>query len=266
MPSHRGGRARARGHRHDLAGAFALDALDERERRQFARHLRRCSACDAEVRGFQEVGTVLALATAADPPPELRERVLAAAAQTPQLPHRGTTWRRVRDWLPRLPSGGWVPRLAAGAAVAAIAAVVVLSVVLAHTRQQLDASRAQAKAIAAVLAATDVQTAAGSVATGGVATVVLSPDRQELVISTSGLAALQPGKTYELWLIGPSAAQATAIRPAGLLPASVAGQTTPVLASGLVAGDKLGLTVEPAGGSRQPTTTPVLLLSLPGKK
>jgi hypothetical protein len=30
-----------------------------------------------------------------------------------------------------------------------------------------------------------------------------------------------------------------------------------------VAGDQLGLTVEPAGGSSQPTTTPVLLLSLP---
>jgi anti-sigma-K factor RskA len=104
------------------------------------------------------------------------------------------------------------------------------------------------------------------VATGGVTTVVLSADRRELVISTSGLAALKPGKTYELWLIGPSAAQTTAIRSAGLLPAAVAGHTTPVLASGLVAGDKLGLTVEPAGGSRQPTTTPVLLLSLPEKK
>ena len=266
MPSHRGGHARARGRQHDLAGAFALHALDERERRQFTRHLRRCSACDAQVRGFQEVATALALAAAADPPPALREQVMAAAARTRQLPPRGAAWRRVSDWLPRVPAGGWVPRLAAVTAVAAIAAVVVLSVVLAHTRQQLDASRTQAKAIAAVLAATDVQTAAGSVATGGVTTVVLSADRRELVISTSGLAALRPGKTYELWLIGPSAAQATAIRPAGLLPAAVAGHTNPVLASGLVAGDKLGLTVEPAGGSRQPTTTPVLLLSLPAKK
>jgi hypothetical protein len=38
-----------------------------------------------------------------------------------------------------------------------------------------------------------------------------------------------------------------------------------VLASGLVAGDQLGLTVEPAGGSKQPTTKPILLLSLPQK-
>jgi anti-sigma-K factor RskA len=117
-----------------------------------------------------------------------------------------------------------------------------------------------------VLAAPDVRTVSGPVSTGGVATVVLSADRRELVVSTSGLAALHADTTYELWLIGPSAAKATAIRPAGLLPAAVAGRTSPVLAAGLATGDKLGLTVEPAGGSSQPTTTPVLLLSLTGRQ
>jgi anti-sigma-K factor RskA len=96
-----------------------------------------------------------------------------------------------------------------------------------------------------------------------VTTVVLSAGRRELVVSTSGLASLPTGKVYQLWLIGPSAAQATAVRPAGLLPLAESGLTVPVLASGLVAGDKLGMTVEPAGGSSQPTTTPILLLSLP---
>jgi hypothetical protein len=36
-----------------------------------------------------------------------------------------------------------------------------------------------------------------------------------------------------------------------------------VLASGVVKGDTLGLTVEPAPGSTQPTTTPILALPLP---
>jgi anti-sigma-K factor RskA len=36
-----------------------------------------------------------------------------------------------------------------------------------------------------------------------------------------------------------------------------------VLATGVVKGDTLGLTVEPAGGSAQPTTTPILALPLP---
>jgi anti-sigma-K factor RskA len=265
MASHRGRRPFARGSSHDLAGAFALDALDERERRKFTRHLRRCPACAAEVRRFQEVAASLAFAASAEPPPELHDRVMVAVARADQLPPQVALRRRFADRRPRFPSGGWVPRLAVVTAAAAIAAVVVLSLVLTGTRQQLNAARAQSQAIAAVLAAPDVRTATGSVSTGGVATVVLSADRRELVVSTSGLATVQAGKTYQLWLIGPASTKATVFRSAGLLPVAVAGRTTPVLASGLVAGDKLGLTVEPAGGSIQPTTTPVLLLSLPEK-
>jgi anti-sigma-K factor RskA len=260
MPSHGGRRSE-----HDLAGAFALDALDERERRRFTRHLRRCPDCASEVRQFQEVAAGLAFAASAEPPPELHERVMVAVARTGQLPPQVTFRRRLADRLPRVPSVGWIPRLAAVTAAAAIAAIVVLSFVLAGTRQQLNSARAQSQAIAAVLAAPDVRTVTGSVTTGGVATVLLSAGRRELVVSTSGLATVQADKTYELWLIGPSATKASAIRSAGLLPAAVAGRTTPVLASGLIAGDKLGLTVEPAGGSSQPTTTPILLLSLPGQ-
>ena len=66
MPSHRSPGAHARDRRHDFAGAFALDALNERERRKFTRHLRRCPACAAEVRRFQEVAVSLAFAASAD--------------------------------------------------------------------------------------------------------------------------------------------------------------------------------------------------------
>ena len=40
-------------------------------------------------------------------------------------------------------------------------------------------------------------------------------------------------------------------------------RTPPVLATGVAKGDALGLTVEPAGGSAQPTTKPILALPLP---
>jgi hypothetical protein len=36
-----------------------------------------------------------------------------------------------------------------------------------------------------------------------------------------------------------------------------------VLASGLQAGDQTGMTVEPAGGAKSPTTKPILVMSLP---
>jgi anti-sigma-K factor RskA len=37
-----------------------------------------------------------------------------------------------------------------------------------------------------------------------------------------------------------------------------------VLAAGLAVGDRAGVTVEPAGGSAQPTTTPILAIPLAG--
>jgi anti-sigma-K factor RskA len=74
----------------------------------------------------------------------------------------------------------------------------------------------------------------------------------------SGLPALPAGKVYQFWLIkGKSAVSA------GLLPQTAAGQPATLLASEVIQGDALGLTVEPAGGSKTPTTTPILDLSLP---
>jgi anti-sigma-K factor RskA len=248
---------------HALAGVYALDALDDgAEQKRFTRHLRRCQACAEEVRGFQDVAAALAFAAAAEPPPELRDQVMAAVGRTRQLPPVMPR-RRLLGWL-RWPSQSvWLPRLATATAAIAIAAVVALGIALSGAEQQLSSARAQSQAIAAVLRAPDLKAVSGPVTTGGMATVLLSAGKRELVVAASGLAALPAGKVYELWLIGPSSTQETAVRRAGLLPPALAGLTTPVLASGLVAGDQLAMTVEPAGGTAQPTTTPILQLSLP---
>jgi anti-sigma-K factor RskA len=126
------------------------------------------------------------------------------------------------------------------------------------TRRELDRTRAQNQAIAAVLAAPDARIITQATAVGGTATVVVSRAEQKMIFTTTGLPPLPAAKVYELWLIGPPQ-----IRKAGLLPAPSAGKTPPLLASGLVAGDKVGVTVEPAGGTSKPTTTPILLMSLP---
>jgi hypothetical protein len=251
---------------HVLTGAYALDALDGNEQKRFERHLLRCQACLGEVRGLREVATSLAVAASAEPPAGLRERVLLLASQTRQLPPELTREARGRrrSWLTRIPWLIWMPRLApvtavaTVTAVAAVVAAVVLGITLSGTEQQLNTQRAQSTAIAAVLAAPDARTATGTVATGGTTTVVLSATRHEIVVSTSGLAVLPSAKVYELWLIS-----RTVTHRAGLLPAAVSGRTAPVLASGLAPGDVLGMTVEPAGGTSQPTTTPILELKLP---
>jgi hypothetical protein len=244
---------------HSLSGVYALDALDgAAERDRFARHMSRCQSCASEVRGFREVATALAFAATAEPPPELRERVLAAATRTRQLPPEVSTDARpprTRTWPHNVP---WVPWLSGVVATASIVVAVLFGFAQAHTQQQLNQVQAENRAISLLLASPQVTLLSHSTTKGGVATVVLAAARHELVVVTNGLPALPAGKVYQLWLIGK-----TKIVSAGLLPPATSGRTPAVLASGVVKGDTLGLTVEPAPGSRQPTTTPILALPLP---
>src|SRR6202034_772699 len=94
---------------------------------------------------------------------------------------------------------------------------------------------------------------------GGTATVVFSRASHKMIFTTAGLPPLPASKVYELWLLTPGSARA-----AGLLPSPSGGRSAPLLASGLAAGDKAGVTVEPAGGTSQPTTTPILEIPLTG--
>jgi len=96
------------------------------------------------------------------------------------------------------------------------------------------------------------------VTVGGSVTAVLSVRQHEAVVTTAGLPAPAASRIYQLWVMSPAGA-----RSAGLLPASHAGSTSPVLAVAVQAGDRLGITVEPAGGTAQPTTTPVVVMPVP---
>jgi anti-sigma-K factor RskA len=241
---------------HSLAGPYALDALEAgSERDRFTRHLSRCQSCAAEVKGFREVATAMAFAAATEPPAELRGRVLAAAARTRQLPPEVRTHARPQRSRTRVP---WVPWLSGVVATASIVVAALFGFAQAHTRDELNQVKAENQAISLLLAAPEAKLLTHVVAHGGVATVVLAADRHELAVVTTGLPALPSGQVYQLWLIGKPK-----IVSAGLLPAAKNGQTPAVLATGVVKGDTLGLTVEPAGGSAQPTTTPILALPLP---
>jgi anti-sigma-K factor RskA len=244
---------------HSLSGAYALDALEPgAERDRFIRHLSRCPSCASEVRGFREVATALAFATvdpSTEPPAELRDRVLAAAARTRQQPPEVRTHARPRRTRAKVP---WVPWLSGVVATASIVVAVLFGFAQAHTQDELNQVRAENRAISLLLSAPEAKLLTYPVTHGGTATVVLAADRHQLAVVTTGLPALPAGKVYQLWLIGKPT-----ITSAGLLPPAKDGQTPPVLATGVVKGDTLGLTVEPAGGSAQPTTKPILALPLP---
>jgi Anti-sigma-K factor rskA/Putative zinc-finger len=252
---------------HTLAGAYALDALAGADRARFERHLARCPACAQEQRNLHEATARLAAAVAVDPPAELVERVVAAAGRTRQL---SPVTAETRAWLPSrragldrpVPAPRWAwraaPRRLAPVLTAMFLAAAAGAVAVAVTAEdRLSAAQSSDQAIAKVLTAPDAIMLTARVKAGGTATVVVSRRDRSLVFTTAGLPLLSAGRRYELWLMGPQGD-----RSAGMLPAPHGGMTSPVTATGLAAGDWVGLTVERAGGSAHPTSKPILMLNL----
>jgi anti-sigma-K factor RskA len=237
---------------HLLTGAYAVDALTDDELDDFEKHLEHCPSCADEVRGLRETAARLGLATAAAPPPWMRAQVLDAATRVRQLPPSGVRLitadgrlRRVR----RL--GRALPRPIAVAVMAAV--IIVLAILQVGTRHQLQQAQAGNRAVASVLAASDAQIELGSPTVGGTVTAVISRHDHAAVVTCSGMPTPSDARVYQLWVISPAGA-----RSVGLMPGSSTVATAPVLAADVQPGDRLAITIEPAGGTRQPTTVPIV--------
>jgi anti-sigma factor RsiW len=160
--------------------------------------------------------------------------------------------------LGRLGLLGWRPRLVVALACVLAVVAVAAGVTTYGMQDRLDQAQRRDLTVAAVLTASDATMMSAHVTTGGTATVVMSHRERALVFTAADLQALPGAQAYELWLMGPAGT-----RPAGMITVSGHGRMVgPMVVSGLAAGDKVGLTVEPAAGSPRPTSSPVLMLSL----
>ncbi|MFI5977318.1 anti-sigma factor domain-containing protein [Streptomyces sp. NPDC051452] len=242
---------------HALTGAYAVHALDGEERAAFECHLAGCDACRQEVAEFTATAGRLALASTVRARPVMREQVLQHITTVRQVPPGAAPLERVRRGARR---GRGLARWALAASVAAAAAFGGTAV-WQYERAQ-DASRAAAQAqrhvedLAGVLAAPDARSRSVKAA-GGTGTLVVSAGRDRAVFVASGMSAPPRGKVYQLWF-----ADGGKMRSAGLMDPDRSRQA--VLMQGAVDGASgVGITVEPTGGSKQPTSTPVALLGVP---
>jgi len=254
---------------HALSGAYAVDALDDLERARFEAHLATCADCRAEVHGLRETAARLAETAPVDPPPALRDRVLADITRMRPLPPQTTT-RHTPAPTPghapaptpapapvhapaHAPDRGpqhrrWPRLLAAAAAVLALAGV---GTVVAHP---WDTGTHQVSVADRVLHAADAQRVSAALPHGATATVVRSVSQGRAVILTRHLRQPPHGKTYQLWLQAPSGR----MLPAGLIQG---GDRTLVLRGDAATAKAAGITVEPAGGSARPTSAPIALFA-----
>ena len=150
--------------------------------------------------------------------------------------------------------------LITAAAAASVAVAVGLGITQIATQHQLQSAQASNAAITQVVQAPDAHIESKGTGAGGTVTVVFSGQRRAAVISTKGMKSLPPGQVYQLWVMSPAGAGPASARSAGLL--TQPDQPSDVLASQVRPGDRIGITVEPSGGTSSPTTTPVLVLPL----
>jgi hypothetical protein len=253
---------------HTLAGPYAMDAVTAAEGASFAAHLGDCEQCREDVREMREATARLGLAAAVRPRPELREQTIRAAYRTSQLgpfaanevePRGEATVASLAAATRRSRSGRRLALRLPGAAVLAVAAVlVVVAAVLGgmtnSAMEQLHHSQQREHMIAAVLNAPDAVMLTARISTGGNATVVMSHRERAAVLTAHGLAALPSTEAYEIWLMGP-----TGPRSAGMLKPLAGGMAGPAIVIGLRSGDMIALTIEPASGSRTPTSVLVVV-------
>ncbi|MFE9413254.1 anti-sigma factor domain-containing protein [Streptomyces sp. NPDC006704] len=243
---------------HTLTGAYALNALLADEREEFERHLAACGPCTQEVRELAATAGRLGLAMTTTPPAALKADVLRRIrAVRQEAPRTGPS-------LPAAVRTGRRRALTRYALAACLAAAVGLGGVAAWQHQQADTAREQARAaqsraeqLADVLAAPDAKATHGRLGGDAAGTLVVARSRNQAVFLSSRLPRPPAGKVYQLWF-----ADAGSMRSAGLLDPAHA--TEAVLLSGHVdEASGMGITIEPAGGSHQPTTTPLALMTIP---
>lgn len=258
---------------HQLSGAYVLDALSAAEADSMETAMRSSEDLRSEVAELTDTAVLLGLAVPpVEPSDLLRERLLALVDVTPQLPplpavaelderaepesevglHPGPERRGVvtigpRRWFTR-PSGV----LAAAAAIALlIGGGVLVQRVIVPSPEQAEASR-----FAALSSAPDLEHQQAAVAGGGIATVSWSDQQRTAAVVLAGERAAPSGKVMQVWCLdGDTATSAGVYQPAQ-------GHTYEMLQCFPQSGDRVGVTVEPAGGSKQPTTEPIATVPL----
>jgi anti-sigma-K factor RskA len=243
---------------HTLTGAYVLHALSGDERAEFERHLTECVSCAQEVAELDETAARLGAAIQVLPPPSLKSRVLAEVAQTRQLPPLGPP-AAAPGQVVQLRPRRWVTWTALTAAAASVLFAVVVGIGAMRTNDQLNdeltALRATNSQLNELLGAPDASVSSAAASTGGTGIFVVSREQDRAMFLADGFAALGDTQDYQLWLFqDPTSAP----RSGGVLDSA----DESLLAQNLADIQSVAISIEPSGGSPQPTSDPIMILDL----
>jgi anti-sigma-K factor RskA len=226
---------------HTLAGAYALDAVDDIERAAFDRHLTECPSCAQELAEFRATVARLTDLNSVTPPASLKPSVLAAAGRTRQAPpgSRSADRARRRGWRT------WVAATVAAAVIAVAGGGIGYAISDRNTRAA-QVTVAQDAKVSAILAAPDATVHQQSMPGGGEISVVVAPSLDQGVAIVSNMPDVPPSRSYQLWLLHGAKPASAGAMPGG----STSGT---VLLHNVRGAGALAISLERAGGAPIPT-------------
>jgi anti-sigma-K factor RskA len=252
----------------ELLSFYVLDALTDEEREFVESYLAEHPEARPQVQDLQSGASTLPYAVApVAPPPHVKEalmaRVASDAGARPRLQSQPSRRAFRFEDIFRV--------LSLGAATIAILWAIVLNGQVSSLQQEISSLNQQLAAqsqsleklinglpqtnpsnvITVSLKGTEAQPRAQG-------QLIADPNEQSAVLVISGLPPLEPGRTYQVWLIG------NAPVSAGLLTVDENGQSVLIVTSEEAIGsfNSLGISIEPEGGSPQPTGEIVVLSDL----
>ena len=231
-------------HVFDEIPAYALGSLDPEEAEAVEKHLQKCEICQGELESYKEVVDQIGLAVPIiDPPAGLKTKILEKTAVNDQIQAKADVRK------PSFFSRQFIP-LRWG-----IAGLVLILLLLAGNLFLLSevsnlrhlAAEPEFKMIA-LAAPNDIPEEANGL-------LVISPNGEYGTLVTEGLSPLPQGEVYQLWLIQDGQRES-----GGTFVVTDTGYGSLYVSSNkpLINYQAFGVTVEPEGGSPQPTGEKVL--------
>jgi anti-sigma-K factor RskA len=234
----------ARDHRRwraDLS-AYLLGALEPEENEAMETHLEDCERCRDELRWLQPAIDLLPQSVSQlEPPSGLRARLLAEVrSDVAELPAEAEGERRA----PRRHSGG-LRRFFLRPAVALTCMALIGAVIAGYAlRGGGDEERT-----------TTIETKVPGTAVHG----SLERSGDSGTLQLTGLKQAPPGHVYQAWV-----QRNNRIEPSSLFDVRRGGRASTAIPHQLAGADTVMVTVEPRGGSKQPSSSPIVSVSLRG--
>lgn len=221
----------------ELKDAYALGALPDEEQREMEEYFSDNPALRAEVEELTSISKLLAFSpTEYDPPPTLRRNIMSVVESEADRREQATD---SQSTVQRLRTSLGLQKFALGAAAVALVALLSWNILLQTQDSDLQTYQLQ-----------------NSDSSTEVKAEVVEINEGQFVLTAENMSRMPEDKTLQIWVIEDGEP-----KPAGTFRPEDGVAAAPVTAP-IRGAETLAVTVEPEGGSEQPTTDPVMQTEL----